>query len=56
MQKVYLKVNRNEMLGIDEASRRSRERKINHIYFQDDSLVFQFAMSKGNQRGEKHPA
>ena len=28
--------------------------KINHIYFQDDSLVFEFAKSKGHQMGEDH--
>ena len=28
--------------------------KINHIYFQDDCLVFQFAKSKGHQQGEEH--
>ena len=28
--------------------------KINHIHFEDDSLVFQFAKSKGHQGGEEH--
>ncbi|NIR17287.1 MAG: hypothetical protein GWN86_26585, partial [Desulfobacterales bacterium] len=28
--------------------------KINHIYFQDDCLVFEFAKSKGHQKGEEH--
>ena len=28
--------------------------QINHIYFQDDTLVFQFAKSKGHQMGEDH--
>ena len=28
--------------------------KINHITFRNDSLVFEFAKSKGHQKGEKH--
>ena len=28
--------------------------QINHIYFENDSLVFQFAKSKGHRKGEKH--
>lgn len=28
--------------------------KLNHIYFTDDSLVFEFAKSKGYQKGESH--
>ena len=28
--------------------------KIAHIYFEYDSLVFDFSKSKGNQNGEEH--
>lgn len=28
--------------------------QINHVYFDADSLVFEFAKSKGHQKGEKH--
>ena len=28
--------------------------KINHIHFHGDFLIFEFAKSKGHQKGEKH--
>ena len=28
--------------------------QIAHIYFEDDSLVFEFVKSKGHQDGEEH--